>query len=108
MKKLLLSIILFCVAIFAATPTTSKDQNSSENFYFDWSRITTSTNVIVSSTWTVPVGIRHEASSFTDTRTLIKLSGGTAGTTYLLMNKIRLTDGQELPGYLKIVVTKEQ
>ena len=51
-------------------------------------------DTISESTWTVPTGITEVASSKTTTTTTIRLSGGTAGETYEIENKITTSSGE--------------
>jgi hypothetical protein len=75
-----------------------KDPDAIRDFPLDYSAYLTSLGeglTIVTSTWTVPDGITEEDSSFTDTSTTIRLSGGTDGADYELLNHVALSDDQE-------------
>ena len=67
-----------------------KDPNAVLDYGFDWSdwldEVTDES--ISTSTWTVPSGITKDSDSKMDGITTIWLSGGTAGETYLIANRI--------------------
>lgn len=67
-----------------------KDPDAVLDFGFDWSEWLDSdiSEVISTSTWTVPSGIDGDNESHDDSTTMIWISGGTAGATYLITNKI--------------------
>lgn len=65
-----------------------KDPDAVLDYGFDWTDWLTDTEVISTSTWTVPTGITMDSDSETTTATKVWLSGGTAGTTYTITNKI--------------------
>lgn len=53
--------------------------------------------IIVSSTWTLPVGLVEVSSSYDNTSTAVVISGGVAGSTYVVTNTITtaaLTDSR--------------
>ncbi len=77
----------------ALTWARTKDPNEVVDYDLDWSaQMTADTDTIVTSTWTVPVGVTKDSSSATTTRTKVWLSGGTAGEAYSLLNRV-VTDG---------------
>lgn len=51
--------------------------------------------IISASSWTVPAGLTMEDSSFTMNDATIRISGGTPGQRYRLVNHIVCNDGQE-------------
>lgn len=63
-----------------------------------------STYTVDSSTWIVPTGITKDDDDFDDTSTTIKLSGGTEGVTYSLVNRVVLSSGEILDQTVKIKV----
>lgn len=65
---------------------------------------TDSADTISTSTWTVPTGITKDSDSKGDRSTLIWLSGGTAGATYTLTNKIVTTGGRTCERSIEIIV----
>ena len=66
-----------------------KDPDAVLDYSIDWSDWLTGSEVIATSTWTVPSGITKDSDSNNDTLTVIWLSGGTAGVTYRLVNHIK-------------------
>lgn len=70
----------------------SKDPNEVVDYDLSWvDQMTEDTDTIASSTWTVPSGITKASESNTTTRTKVWLSGGTAGLTYTLLNRVVTT-----------------
>jgi hypothetical protein len=69
-----------------------KDPQDEVDYSINWTKQLTELGVlidtIVASDWDVPDGIDMEDETFTDTRTVIWLSGGTAGSRYQLTNQI--------------------
>lgn len=81
-----------------------KDPNSVLDYSIDWSDWLGS-DTIHSSTWTLPAGIIKDPvgqDSFTNTVTTIWLSGGTAGTTYTILNRIVTHGGRTADQTFKI------
>ena len=68
-------------------PKVTKDPNAVETWTIDWSPKLGS-DTINTSAWVVAAGITNAADSKTTTTTTIKLSGGTAGTTYTITNTV--------------------
>lgn len=68
--------------------TFYKDPDETLKFTIDWADWLTSPDVIDSSEWTVPAGITNVAVSASTTQTTIWLSGGSAGTSYDIVNAI--------------------
>lgn len=56
------------------------------------------------SSWTVPVGLVKVNDSHDGAATTIRISGGTKGRVYDLINHVTLTDGQEFDQSVKITV----
>jgi hypothetical protein len=72
-----------------------KDPNAVLDYTFDYStNYLVSGDTILTSTWTLPSGITKDSDTFTTTTTTIWLSGGTAGTDYLLINRITTSGGR--------------
>ncbi|HEX9972287.1 MAG TPA: hypothetical protein VGD14_09470 [bacterium] len=69
-----------------------KDPNAVLDYSIDWSDWL-DTDTISVSTWTVPSGITKDSDSTTTTKTTVVLSGGTAGTSYSLVNHIVTAGG---------------
>lgn len=73
----------------------SKDPADVEDYFFNWSeRMTADADAIATSTWTADPGITIVTSTFTTTRTVVSLSGGTDGTKYRVYNTITTTGGR--------------
>ena len=64
------------------------------DFTFDWSTYLGGVDTIVSSAWSVPSGITGTNQSSTATSTSIRISGGTLGKFYGLVNTITMASGQ--------------
>lgn len=73
--------------------TPTKDPSAVLDYGIDWSAWL-GTDTIVASTWTVQAGITKGNTSFSATRTLVWLSGGTDGTDYTLTNRIVTAGGR--------------
>jgi hypothetical protein len=75
-----------------------KDPGSRIDYRFDWDAAYLDGQAIALSAWTVePVetgGIVVDAHAFDTLRTSATLSGGRAGVTYRVTNRVTLTDGQ--------------
>lgn len=70
-----------------------KDPNDVLDYTINWSTWL-GADTIASSTWTVPTGLTAGVTSNSTTATTIWLSGGTAGVTYLVTNKIVTAAGR--------------
>lgn len=83
-----------------------KDPASIVNFTLDWSDHLTALGglTIASSDWTVPAGITEVTASNTTTATTVRLSGGTHGADYEIVNHVVFSDGQEEERALTIQV----
>lgn len=66
----------------------SKDAQSILDFSIDLSNLLQTTEIISSSSWSVPSGITAVTNTFTDEITTIWLSGGTLNTIYELVNTV--------------------
>ncbi len=80
-----------------------KDPNEVLDYVRDWSALL-DTDTISSSTWTPDVGITKDSSSNTTTTATVWLSGGTAGTTYGVLNRIVTAGGRTHDFTIRIVV----
>jgi hypothetical protein len=78
-----------------------KDPNAILDYSIDWSDWL-GTDEISTSTWIVPTGITKTAESNTAQIATIWLSGGTAKTTYTLLNRITTTGGRTADQSFKI------
>lgn len=61
------------------TTTFQKDPAATLDYSVDWTEFLETGEAISASTWTVPDGITQVTTSFTDTKGIIWLSGGTLG-----------------------------
>lgn len=87
--------------------TDSKHPDEERTFAIDWStHIGEAT--IDASAWDTDTGIEAETDAFTDTRTTVRLSGGTSRTKYYVRNTITLSDGDVLVGEFAIQVEDEK
>ena len=81
-------------------PDNPKDPGATLNYGIDWQDDDTpwlaTGDSIASSTWTVPSGITKESDSSTSTTTTIKISGGTLGAVYDLVNRITTSVSGEI------------
>ena len=66
-----------------------KDPDATKDYSLDWRSFLEDGNVIFSSTWTVPGGITKVTDSHSSNITQVVLSGGTAGQTYQVTNRIQ-------------------
>lgn len=73
--------------------TLPKDPNATLDFTMDWVDWL-GTDEIQSSTWTVPEGLTSAAETYSTTAAVIWLTGGTAGTTYTVTNRIVTVGGR--------------
>ena len=91
----------------SSSPYFVKDPNAIETFTVDWAA-PLGTDTIASSSWIVPSGIAQVSIGNTTTKATIKLSGGTAGTTYMVTNRIiTTTSGETLDASIYIVVEEQ-
>ena len=65
-----------------------KDPQAKLDFTVDWSDWLGLNEIIVSSSWSSPDGLTIETSGYDSNYAVVWLSGGTAGTTYRLINTI--------------------
>jgi len=76
-----------------ATFQATKDPNAVIDFKINWSDWLNG-DTISTSTWTVESGITQDSESETTTTTTVWLSGGTAGLTYTVTNRIVTAAGR--------------
>lgn len=60
---------------------------------------------ITGSTWDVPAGITTAGQDHTDTEAKIRLSGGTVGTAYKLVNSVTTSTGEVKVYPITVVIT---
>ena len=82
-----------------------KAPNESFSYVIDWADAL-GADTISSSEWTIETGVVKDTDSVPvgETTTKIDLSGGTAGTTYQLINKITTIGGDIFERHIYIVV----
>jgi hypothetical protein len=68
--------------------TFTKDPDAQLDFSVDWSDWFTGEEEIASVTWTVETGLTNVTTSYTGTTATIWLSGGKAGRSYKVSNRI--------------------
>ena len=73
--------------------SANKDPNAVLDYQFNWAAWLGS-DTIATSTWDVPDGITKTDEDSSDTTTTIWLSGGTAGTSYEVVNQIVTAGGR--------------
>lgn len=71
-----------------------KVPNSKIDYGFDWTQWLNG-RTLTASTWSAPAGITIDANSFTSAWAIVRLSGGTAGQTYIVTNHITDSDTEE-------------
>jgi hypothetical protein len=81
-----------------------KDPDSVLDFKFDWSEWLEAGETISSYVVTVPSGITKESDSKTDDSVTAWLSGGTAGTSYIVACKIVTSESRTDERSMRIVV----
>lgn len=77
--------------------TFDKDPSDIMDKGIDWDAndfLTDRTTTISTSTWTADTGLTVVTSSKTNTTTLVRISGGTAGARYTLTNHVILANGE--------------
>ena len=71
-----------------------KDPNAVIDYWIDWSKWLRGNDTVLTSEWIVPAGITQDSEANDTTTTTIWLSGGTAGSTYSLTNRITTAQGR--------------
>ena len=87
-----------------STQTFRKDPSAVLDYGFDWSDWLESGETVAESAWTVATGLTKDSDQRGDTSTKAWLSGGTAGATYVVANKITTSDGRTDERSFEIVV----
>ncbi len=80
-----------------------KDPQDVLDYGFDW-ELWLDGDTITASSWTVPSGLTKDSEAFTTTTATMRVSGGTAGTSYACVNHITTASGQEKDRTLMVVV----
>jgi hypothetical protein len=81
-----------------------KDPDAVLDFGRDWSPWLATGEQITTSTWIVPDGITKDSESNDTTTATVWLSGGTAGETYEITNRITTNQGRTDDRTLRILV----
>jgi hypothetical protein len=85
------------------SPDFIKDPDSTEDFAFNWV-IDLDGDTITSSVFTLPDGMTEVSTANDDTTTQIFVSGGSAGRTYRITNRIVTSGGRTLDKTIRIYV----
>lgn len=83
-----------------------KDPNATLTFGFEWAGWLESGDSISASVWTVESGLNVVSTSFTTTRSLVRLSSGVVGKTYKARNHITTAHGDEDDRTLEIKIVE--
>jgi len=84
-----------------------KDPSARKDYGFDWGTLWLNGDTISASEWILPTGITKFDESNTTTDTTIWLTGGTAGTDYLVTNQITTAGGRIEQRSIKIQVREQ-
>ena len=71
-----------------------KDPDATLDYSVDWGTWMESSETLSVSTWVVPSGITKDSDTISGTEAVAWLSGGTAGSTYELTNRITTDAGR--------------
>jgi len=89
---------------FDLAGTRTRNAGETQDIPVDWSE-RLGTETISASSWTSDsVDVSVVTSEFTDTATVVRVSGGIAGQEYYLQNTVTTANGQTLYGFVKVVV----
>ena len=72
----------------------TKDPDATISYQIDWEKWLNE-DTIDTSSWTADSGLTVVTDSSSSTRTTVQVSGGTAGETYELLNRITTQNGDE-------------
>jgi len=72
-----------------------KDPDAKLDYGFDWTNWLADGETVITSNWTVPVGITKESEANDGYQTVAWLSGGTLETEYTVTNSIVTSAGRE-------------
>ena len=84
--------------------TFVKDPDSTLDYQVDWSDWMAESDTIADSAWTVPDGITKASDTYDATTATIWLSGGSAGSSYEVVNRITTQDSRVDERALMIMV----
>lgn len=74
--------------------TFVKDPDAVKDYGIDWSQWLRFGESITASQWIIPDGLTSFDEAFSESGTLVWVSGGTAGRTYPLTNRITTSEGR--------------
>jgi hypothetical protein len=74
--------------------TFAKDPNEVLDYTVNWTNRLVSGETIADSTWVVDTGITEDSASLSSPMATIWLSAGTAGTRYMIVNRITTSAGR--------------
>lgn len=83
-----------------------KDPSAALTYTIDWEKWL-GADTVSTSTWTVPSGITKDSDSATTTVATVKLSGGTLGADYDVVNRIVTAGGLQDERTLRIQVREQ-
>jgi hypothetical protein len=75
--------------------TFVKDPDAVLDYKMDWADWLNSTDTIIASSWVAGTGLTVDSNTNSGTYTTVWLSGGTAGSTYLVTNSIETSEGRQ-------------
>ena len=81
-----------------------KDPNAVLDYQVDWTAWLGAGETIITSSWTVQLGIINDSSNFSGGVTTIWLSGGTLGKEYMVTNRIVTSAGRQEARSFRVVV----
>lgn len=85
-------------------PVYRKTDVAITDIVFNWAPAMDAGDSIVTSAWSVPTGITGSNTSSTASTTAIRLSSGTTGRAYALVNTVTLASGQKYQAPLSVTI----
>lgn len=82
----------------------SKDPNEVLDFTIDWSDRLVADDTILTSTWTVPVGLVNQRVATTSVLATVWLGGGVLGTTYDVANQVVTAGGRTMDQTMRLKI----
>jgi hypothetical protein len=79
-----------------------KDPDETLDYEIDWLQRVTNDDTIVGSQWFLPVELTKESDTYAGQATVIWLSGGVLGDTYVLLNRITTAGGRIMDQSVKL------
>lgn len=83
---------------------TPKVPGETKDYGIEWEDALAAGDAISASTWSVPVGLTKVDEEYAGTVTLVRIAGGTVGTSYTLTNTITTVNGETLIGEIVVQV----